>query len=251
MMNRFFKFCALVLTLAVVSGCFCGCQKEEPADILRIYEIAVDSSQPFSSAAQFEGTRGIELSLLDAIAQDQHLGYAPLITEVSAADDLKSKSVDAAMAMIEINETNKKVFDFSDVYFEDGYIFCVSKGSDTQSADGLLGGKIGVVEGSKAEVFLSTLTGNPSTVTFKNKADLYSAVQKNEVPAGFCDFLSVKYDIKAGVSLKTVGEKEGSVKYGLAVLKGKNKALLSSFNTGLKNIKASGKYDEILDSYFK
>ena len=37
--------------------------------------------------------------------------------------------------------------------------------------------------------------------------------------------------------------------YGFAVLKGKNTELLEMFNAGLENIKANGKYQEIIDSY--
>lgn len=250
-MNNFIKLCAFVLTAVVILCCFCGCQKEEPAKILKTYAIAVDTELPFSAASQFEGIQGVELNLLDAIARDQNLSYSPLNINESAAADLKNKTVDAAMAMLEINETNKKSFDFSDAYFEDGYIFCVSKNSAAQTAEELLNGKIGIVANSKAEAFLYTLTSNPNTVVFDNKADMYSAIQKNEIPAGFYEYMGVKYDIKAGVALKTVGEKTGSIPYGLAVLKGKNKKLITLFNQGLENIKSSGKYDEIIDVYFK
>jgi polar amino acid transport system substrate-binding protein len=44
------------------------------------------------------------------------------------------------------------------------------------------------------------------------------------------------------------GMEKGS-SYGFAVLKGKNGALLSAFNTGLSNLKANGTYQKILDKY--
>ena len=37
--------------------------------------------------------------------------------------------------------------------------------------------------------------------------------------------------------------------YGFATLKGANPELVEMFNKGLENIKASGRYDEILNTY--
>ena len=37
--------------------------------------------------------------------------------------------------------------------------------------------------------------------------------------------------------------------YGFAVLKGENAELLEMFDAGLANLKASGKYDEIVNTY--
>jgi polar amino acid transport system substrate-binding protein len=39
--------------------------------------------------------------------------------------------------------------------------------------------------------------------------------------------------------------------YGFAVKKGENAELLAMFNAGLANLKESGKYQEILDTYIQ
>ena len=39
--------------------------------------------------------------------------------------------------------------------------------------------------------------------------------------------------------------------YGLGVKKGENAELLTMFNEGLKNLRESGKYQEILDKYIQ
>lgn len=46
-----------------------------------------------------------------------------------------------------------------------------------------------------------------------------------------------------------MGEKEAGSSYGLGVKKGQNAELLQMFNDGLENVKASGEYQRILDSY--
>ena len=45
-------------------------------------------------------------------------------------------------------------------------------------------------------------------------------------------------------------ESEGAP-YGFAIMDPKNQELLDMFNAGLANIKANGKYQEIIDSYLK
>ena len=55
--------------------------------------------------------------------------------------------------------------------------------------------------------------------------------------------------INNGQPLKTVGEVINPAPYGFAVKKGENAELIAMFNKGLANIKASGKYDEILAKY--
>lgn len=51
------------------------------------------------------------------------------------------------------------------------------------------------------------------------------------------------------LELKTVGDVINPSQYGFAVKKGTNAELIEMFNKGLANIKANGKYDEILAKY--
>jgi polar amino acid transport system substrate-binding protein len=57
------------------------------------------------------------------------------------------------------------------------------------------------------------------------------------------------YAIAQGNGFKTVTPKEDPTGYGFAVNKGQNAELLQKFNSGLENLKASGRYDEILETY--
>ena len=56
-------------------------------------------------------------------------------------------------------------------------------------------------------------------------------------------------NLKNGVEVKTVGDVLNASPYGFAVKKGTNPELIEKFNAGLKNIKANGKYAEILKNY--
>ena len=61
----------------------------------------------------------------------------------------------------------------------------------------------------------------------------------------------MKASIKeGGLKLKVLDntQNEGS-DYGLAIFNADNQEFLDMFNAGLKNIKANGKYDEIINKY--
>ena len=61
----------------------------------------------------------------------------------------------------------------------------------------------------------------------------------------------MKASIKeGGLKLKVLDntQSEGS-DYGLAIFNADNQEFLDMFNAGLKNIKANGKYDEIINKY--
>ena len=82
---------------------------------------------------------------------------------------------------------------------------------------------------------------------------MYQAVMGGQCVACFEDTPIMAATIKEnGLPLKVVdgSENEGSP-YGFAVFSADNQKLIDLFNAGLANIKANGKYDEILAKYLK
>lgn len=79
---------------------------------------------------------------------------------------------------------------------------------------------------------------------------MYQAVMNGTNKACFEDRSVIGWAIKEeGLKLKTVGDIENPASYGFAVKKGSNPELITMFNAGLKNIKANGEYDKILEKY--
>ena len=66
---------------------------------------------------------------------------------------------------------------------------------------------------------------------------------------GFCFHKGALVSAVQGVGLKLVTDKEQGSSYGIAVKKGENAELLKMLNDGLADIKANGKYDEIINKY--
>lgn len=80
---------------------------------------------------------------------------------------------------------------------------------------------------------------------------MYQAVIGGQAAACFEDTPVMKASIKeGGLKLKVLDntQNEGS-DYGLAIFNADNQEFLDMFNAGLKNIKANGKYDEIINKY--
>lgn len=87
-------------------------------------------------------------------------------------------------------------------------------------------------------------------VYYEDSPTMYQAVINGTNAACFEDRSVIGWAIKEeGLALKTVGDIENPAQYGFAVKKGSNSELIKMFNAGLENIKANGKYDEILDKY--
>src|SRR5687768_6133589 len=78
---------------------------------------------------------------------------------------------------------------------------------------------------------------------------MYDEVKTGNSVAVFDDYPVLAYGITQGNGLKTVTPKEQGDSYGFAVNKGQNAELLAKFNAGLKNLKESGRYQEVLDTY--
>ncbi len=85
---------------------------------------------------------------------------------------------------------------------------------------------------------------------YEDSPTMYTAVINGTNAACFEDRSVIGWAIQEeGLALKTVGDVENAAAYGFAVKKGTNAELLAMFNAGLANIKANGKYDEILAKY--
>ena len=75
------------------------------------------------------------------------------------------------------------------------------------------------------------------------------AVKTGDAVACVEDYPVMGYGISQGNGLKMVGDMVQGSSYGFAVLKGNNPELIEMFDAGLANLKANGKYQEILDTY--
>jgi polar amino acid transport system substrate-binding protein len=244
----------LLLSVGVLAGCGGGTEKEAPDANATIYKIATDTTfAPFEFQNDAGEYVGIDIDILAAIAADQGFKYdlSPLGFNAAVAA-LESNQADAVIAGMSITEERQKKYDFSAPYYDSGVVMAVSAANDTiKSYKDLAGKKVAVKTGTEGATFAESIkdANGFDLVYFDESPMMYEDVKTGNTVACFEDYPVMGYGISQGNGLKMVTDMEKGSSYGFAVLKGKNTELLKMFDEGLKNIKANGKYQEILDKY--
>ncbi|PGS54253.1 transporter substrate-binding domain-containing protein [Bacillus sp. AFS041924] len=198
---------------------------------------------------------GFDIDLSKALAQeifgdDVKPEYIE-VTSKTRVGLLNNGKVDAVVATMTINEERKKEVDFTDVYFNAGQSLLVKKGSKVHGlADLKKGTKVLAVKGSTSAVNIRQKAPDTTVLEFENYAEAFTALKAGKGDALTTDD-SILYGMKEeDPSFELVGGTFTEEPYGIAVKKG-NKELVDALNKALKNLKASGKYDEIKNKWIK
>lgn len=218
------------------------------------FTIATDTTfTPFEFTDDKGKFIGIDVDILAAIAENQgftyklnSLGFDASMTAVETGE------ADGMIAGMTINEARKQKYDFSDPYYTSSVTMAVKKDSSIKAYSDLKGKKVVAKQGTSGLEFAeeNAKKYGYKVTTVEDSPTMYQMVTNGEVDALFEDTPVIKYQIKIGeVNFKLPAPEEKKCEYGFAVKKGENAELLKKFNDGLKAIKESGKYDEILKSY--
>lgn len=218
------------------------------------YVIATDTTfAPFEFQDGSGNLVGIDMDLIRDIAKDQNFSVdiKPLGFD-AALQAVQANQAAGVIAGMSITDERKKVFDFSDPYFESGVQMAVlDDNDDITSYEDLKGKRVAVKNGTEGAEFAESIRAKYGfeVVSFADSASMFEEVKTGNSVAIFEDYPVLNYGIQQGNGFKTVTPKEKGSSYGFAVNKGQNPQLLQQFNEGLKNLKASGRYDEIIESY--
>lgn len=219
----------------------------------KVFKIATDTTfAPF----EFENDKGemvgIDLDILKAIAKDQGFEYELVVAGFSAAvTGLEAGEYDGVIAGMSITDDRSAKYDFSEPYYDSGVGMAVAADSDITSYDDLNGKTVAAKIGTEGCSFAESIADEYGfTINqFEDSSSMYQDVLAGVSAACFDDYPVLGYEISRGTALKLPLEMERGSSYGFAVLKGQNTELLEKFDAGLKNIKANGTYDEILNTY--
>lgn len=247
------KMVAAVLCVGmVVSLGGCGTAGDKSGKD-KVYKIATDTTfAPFEFEDDNGDMVGIDLELLEAISKDQGFQYELQLVGFSAAvTALEAGEIDGVIAGVSINPEREKKYDFSEAYFDSGVAMAVLEDSDISGYEGLKGKTVAVKMGTEGESFAKSImdTYGFELKEFEDSATMYQDVLAGSSAAVFDDYPVLGYEIGRGIGFKMPLSMEQGSSYGFATLKGKNTELVEKFNAGLKHLKESGKYDEIVDKY--
>lgn len=248
---------AFAMSAAMLSGCGNAPANTNSANSgAKKYVIATDTAfPPFEFTNADQKFVGIDVDILAAIAEDQGFEYELNSLGFDAAlAAVQSGQADGVIAGMSITDERKQKFDFSEAYYDADVTIGVAPNSDIASFEDLKDKKVAVKTGTNGSDYAKSIADEYHlTITeFKDSPTMYQDVILGNTVACFEDFPVMSYNVQQGAALKVPeGVTAAGSSYGFAVSKGKNAELLEMFDEGLKNIKASGKYQEIVDSYTK
>lgn len=219
----------------------------------KIYKIATDTTYaPFEFQNDEGKLVGIDMDLLDAVAKDQNFKYEVEVVGFAAAlTSLETGQADAVIAGMTITEPRKEKYDFADPYFDTGVAMGVRADSDIKSYEDLKGKNVAVKISTAGCTYAESIAEKYgfNLVYFEESLNMFQDVLMGNSEACFEDYPVLGYEISRGLGMKMPIGIENPAQYGVAVMKGTNKEFLDMFNKGLANLRASGKYQKIVDTY--
>ncbi|ART80644.1 transporter substrate-binding domain-containing protein [Oceanisphaera avium] len=220
----------------------------------KVYKVGLDNTYPPFEFTQNGKLVGIDVDLITAIAKDQ--GFKIDIEQMDFSGiipAMQAGMLDIGMGGMSITDKRKETVDFSDPYFAAGVSLVVADtNQDITSLSDLSDKKVVVKNGTVGASFAdkNTKEYGYSIIQVSDSASMFQEVTNGTADALMEDYPVISYAIATGgLKLKTVGERLTGDDYGISVLKGKNDELLQMINDGLANLKESGEYETIMNTY--
>ena len=226
-----------------------------PSDA-KSYIIATDTVfKPFEYTDESGNFVGIDVDILAAIAEDQGFTYElQSLGWDSAIAACQAGQADGMIAGASITDERKASgWIFSDGYYDATQCMTVATDSEIKGFADLKGKTVGVKTGTQGASYAESLKDEYGfeITYFEDSPTMYQAVLGGQVVSCFEDTPIMKASIQEGSLALTVlddTQNEGAP-YGFAVFSDAEQELVDLFNAGLANIKANGKYDEIVAKY--
>lgn len=226
------------------------------ADSDKVWQIVTDTAfKPFEYTDDSGKLVGIDVDIVAAIAEDQGFKY-----------EIKSIGWDASIAACQAGQADGMIagasitderkssgWIFSDGYYDANQSMAVAENSDITGFDDLKGKSVAVKTASMSADYAESLKDQYGfeITYFEDSPTMYQAVVGGQVAACFDDTPIMASNIKdTGLGMKIVdGTGNDPAEYGFAIFDSSKQELVDMFNAGLKDIKANGKYDEIIATY--
>ncbi|SJN42417.1 Glutamine ABC transporter, periplasmic glutamine-binding protein (TC 3.A.1.3.2) [Microbacterium esteraromaticum] len=199
------------------------------------------------------GYTGFDIDLTYAIAQK--LGLELSVQDVSfdglqSGTTLIAGTCDMGASAMTITDERKANIDFSDPYYDSLQSLLTSTDSGIKSIDDLAGKNLGVQQGTTGESYAKENAKDATLVQYPGDAELWPALQAGQIDAILQDQpVNIEHE-KADSDYKIVEEYNTEESYGFAFAKGEKDELRDAVNKALKELRDSGDYDTIYDTYF-
>ena len=202
------------------------------------YEMTTD-------AGEFEG---IDIETAQAIADK--LGLELQIDDMdfdAALLSVQQGKADIVMAGVTVTDERKAVMDFSDSYATGIQSIIVPEGSDIASPDDLAGKKIGTQRGTTGYIYCSDDFGDENVVAYDDGLPAVQALNNGQVDAVVIDNAPAQEFVAANPGLVILDTSYAEEDYAIGMAKGSS--LEDAVNAALKELKADGTLQSIVDKY--
>ncbi|MGB3374154.1 MAG: ABC transporter substrate-binding protein [Microbacterium sp.] len=199
------------------------------------------------------GYTGFDIDLTYAIAQKLDLELS--VQDVSfdglqSGTTLIAGTCDMGASAMTITEEREKKIDFSDPYYDSLQSLLTSVDSGIKNIGDLDGKNVGVQQGTTGESYATENAKGATLVQYPGDAELWPALQAGQIDAILQDQpVNIEHE-KADDTYKIVEEYDTSESYGFAFAKGEKTELREAVNKALQELRDSGEYDTIYDTYF-
>ena len=199
------------------------------------------------------GYTGFDIDLAFAIAQKLDLELS--VQDVSfdglqSGTTLIAGTCDMGASAMTITEERKANIDFSDPYYDSLQSLLTSVDSGIKSIGDLKGKNVGVQQGTTGESYAKENATDATLVQYLGDAELWPALMAGQIDAILQDQpVNIEHE-KADDTYKIVEEYNTNESYGFAFAKGEKTELREAVNKALKELRDSGDYDTIYDTYF-
>jgi glutamine transport system substrate-binding protein len=194
---------------------------------------------------------GFDIDLWDAVAKELGMAYKLQPMDFNGIlPALQTKNVDVALAGITIKDERKKVIDFSDGYYDSGFMLMVPANSTVTSDKDLKGKSLAVKTGTSAADYAKANFKGTELRLFPNIDNAYLELATGRVDAAMHDTPNVLYfaNTAGKGKVKVVGTQMMAHEYGIGFPKGS--PLVPKVNVALAKIKADGRYNTIYKKWF-
>ena len=194
---------------------------------------------------------GFDIDMWNMIAEELDLEFDLRPMDFNGIiPGLQTGQVDVALAGITIREDRAEVIDFSDGYYDSGFLIMVPVDSDIEGFADLEGKTLAVRTGTSAADYARDNFTETTLRQFPNIDNAYLELRTGRVDAAMHDTPNVLYYIATAGDgqVKAVGEQMMAHQYGIGFPKGSD--LVEPVNQVLANMREDGRYDEIYMKWF-
>ena len=247
-MKKIYTFVLIALAMIMVAGC--SSSKTETA-----IRIATDPTWPPFEMMDEDSKEitGFEIDLMKAIAENQKLNVEFVNVNFDALiPGIGTCQYEIGASTITVTEERKNEMLFSEPFIQIGQLMAVKEDVDglvnkEDFKDKIIGAQTGTTGAIMAAEWQEEGIG---TLRGYDTVDLaYMDLKNGQIDGVLGDSTMAESYAKSLGGIKTVGENYSSEDIAFAVCKD-NKDMVDKLNAGLKAVKESGKYDELISQYF-